>query len=62
VTSSGGMRVGEEDTLTNCLRPGCDWMAKFSFGNRVREQLNHLSGDVVSSSSVIALREGWITT
>jgi len=27
-------------------------MAKFSFGNRVCEQWNHLPGDVVSSSSV----------
>jgi len=27
-------------------------VAKFSFGNRVCEQWNHLPGDVVSSSSV----------
>jgi len=27
-------------------------IAKFSFGNRVCEQWNHLPGDVVSSSSV----------
>jgi len=31
-------------------------MAKFSFGNRVCEQWNHLSGDVVSSSSVHILK------
>jgi len=27
-------------------------VAKFSFGNRIYEQWNHLPGDVVSSSSV----------
>jgi len=32
-------------------------MAKFSFGNRVCEQWNHLPGDVVSSSSVNIFEE-----
>jgi len=45
--------VGEEDTHTNCLNPGCDWILLSSVSAiGYANNGNHLPGDVVSSSGV----------
>jgi len=53
--SSGRMKVGEEGTHTNCLRPGCACILPSAVS--VTGYANSGTTDVVSSSSVNIFKE-----